>query len=187
MIKLEAFLISCLQSQNWYKPLPGVPYRPLFGFPDRIRQEIPSFKYCNAFGFTAFDPPKKLTPALALAPDVTTDEAKAPSKTPETSAVHDPGPKKIDAVGDPANSKSPTPADKPPVPSDPNLQRPAQSADPANSKFPTPAGDSPVLPDPKLYIQIFQTIRMLHHKVRAHFRQRSNFGRNQTTGRLPYS
>lgn len=176
MIKSEALLINHIQSQNWYKPLLGVPYRPFFGFPDRIRQEIPFFKYCNAFGFTVFDPPRALTPALVLAPDITISEPKSPSKTPEPSAVGDPGPKKTATAedpasaftptvdphpipqpkqtanspdADPANSQSPTPAENNHLLPDPNVQQPTESGDPAYSKSPTPAGKSPVLPDPK--------------------------------------
>lgn len=110
-----------------------------------------------------------MTPALVLVPDVTTNEPKVPSKTPEPSAVGDPGPRKTATAedpasffiptahpdpipqpkqtatspdADPAKSKSPTPADNNPALPDPNAKQPAQSAGPADSK-------SPVLPDPK--------------------------------------
>ena len=118
-----------------------------------------------------------MTPALVLAPDVTTNEPKAPSKTPEPSAIVDPGPRKTAAADDPASfftptahsqpipqpkqtatspdsdpdkSKSLTSADKDPVVPEPNAEQPAQSTDPSYSKSPTPTGEPPVLPDPKV-------------------------------------
>ena len=118
-----------------------------------------------------------MTPALVLAPDVTTNESKAPSKTPEPSAIGDPGPRKTATAEDPASFFTPTPHSQPlpqpkqteippdfdpdksksltstdryPAPPESNAKQPAQSADPSYSKSPRPAEEPPVLPDPSL-------------------------------------
>ena len=122
-----------------------MPYRPFFVFPEKVRQEIPFFKYCNAFWFSVFDPPRALVPGLALTPDVTTGDPKAPSKAPEPSPVSDPGPTKTAANEDPAPSPSPA-AHPQSVPQPQNTAGPSDQH-PGDSTTPTPTDDAPVLPD----------------------------------------
>ena len=149
-----------------------MPYRPFFAFPDKVRQVIPFFRYCDAFWFSVFDPPRALVPGLALAPDVTTDEPTASSKMPMPSPVPDPGPKQTPSDKDPAtapaaadhpqvgpqptdttllpgqvpaNNEPSPPTPKAPIPPDPNVQQPAQSADTPQGEDPTSPGD--VSPD----------------------------------------
>lgn len=93
-----------------------------------------------------FDPPRALTPALVLAPDITTTEPKAPSRTPSPSAIHDAGPRKTATDGDPASS--PTLASHPQIVPQPKHTAISPDADPANDKPPTPADKSPTLLDP---------------------------------------
>ena len=58
--------------------MPGLPYRPYFAFPDRLRS-ISDFKYCDAFSFSVFDPPHTLGPATAMVPDPTTTTPSTPT------------------------------------------------------------------------------------------------------------
>ena len=89
-----------------------------------------------------------MIPALALTPDVTTQEPKAPSKTPEPSPVPDPGPKKTVAIEDPA--PSPTPAAHPQIVPQPKNTAALPQQDPAESKSSSPANRIPVLPSPNV-------------------------------------
>lgn len=57
---------------NWYKPEPGEPYRPLIAMPSQLKQRIPWFSFCENI-FTAYDPPRALRSAPALAPVITRD------------------------------------------------------------------------------------------------------------------
>ena len=119
-----------------------------------------------------------MTPALVLAPDVTTNEPKVPSKTPEPSAISNPGPRKTATAEDPASffthtphsqplprskqtetsldfdpgkGKSLTSTDEYPAPPEPTAkQPPAQSADPSYSKSLRPGEEAPVHPDPSV-------------------------------------
>ena len=64
--------MSLVQESNWYKPEPGEPYRPLVAMPSQLRQKIPWFSFCEDI-FTAYDPPRALRSAAALAPAITPD------------------------------------------------------------------------------------------------------------------
>lgn len=123
-----------------------MPYRPFFAFPDKVRQVIPFFKYCDAFWFSVFDPPRALVPGLALAPDVTTDEPKVPSKVPMPSPVPDPGPKQTPSDKDPATS--PAPADHPQIGPQPTYTAILPGQVPANDIPSPPAHKAPITPDP---------------------------------------
>ncbi|KAL8794952.1 MAG: hypothetical protein Q9195_002534 [Heterodermia aff. obscurata] len=90
-----------VMSENWYTPLPGVPYRPYFAFPEKIRRVIPDFAYCNAFYFNAFDPPRTLKPVDALDPPTTTVHPTPTSQAPRPNSVLDPGPTKTPSKMDP--------------------------------------------------------------------------------------
>ena len=64
--------MSVVQETNWYKPEPGEPYRPLVAMPSQLRQKIPWFSFCEDI-FTAYDPPRALRSAAALAPTITSN------------------------------------------------------------------------------------------------------------------
>lgn len=121
-----------------------MPYRPFFAFPDKVRQKIPIFKYCNAFWFSVFDPPRALAPALALTPDITTVEPKVPSMTPKPTPVHEPGPRQTTTDGDPASFFAPAVHPQPmPHPKDTGI---SSNQDPAISK-PSPIDQATVVPN----------------------------------------
>ena len=66
----KASLANVFQEANWYKPEPGEPYRPLIAMPSQLKQDIPWFSFCEDV-FTAYDPPRALRSAVALAPVIT--------------------------------------------------------------------------------------------------------------------
>ena len=123
-----------------------MPYRPFFAFPDRVRREIPFFKYCDAFWFSVFDPPRALIPGLALTPEVTSDEPQSPSQAPVPSPVPDPGPKKTAVDEDP--KPSPAPAAHPQPGPPPKQTAVISDQDPANNKPSPPTDEAPIQPDP---------------------------------------
>ena len=104
--------------ENFYKPAPGEPYRPLIAIPSQVRSMIPWFQYCTDLWFTGYDPPKTLVPAAAMAPPVTTSDPIDPTVTPQTSATQDPGAKKTAAGGDPITI--PPPLQHAPLPTETN-------------------------------------------------------------------
>lgn len=77
-----------------------------------------------------------MTPALVLAPPLTADEPKAPSRTPEPSAIHNAGPKKTATDPDPASY--PTPASDPQGLPQPGHTTNSFDPDSTNSNPPTP-------------------------------------------------
>ncbi len=107
----ETFAQPCppfsVASENYYKPEPGEPYRPLLAIPSQVRDMVPWFQYCTDLWFTGFDPPRSLVPAAALAPAVTTSDSVAPTIGPQPSASHDPGAMKTAAVWNPMPFPSP--------------------------------------------------------------------------------
>lgn len=82
-----------VQEENWYKPQPGEPYRPLIAMPEQIRKIRPYYSRCTDNFFTGFDPPRTLAPAAALAPTITTRDPETfatvpkPSHTPDAGAI----------------------------------------------------------------------------------------------------
>ncbi|KAL8785001.1 MAG: hypothetical protein Q9195_008812 [Heterodermia aff. obscurata] len=134
-----------IMSENWYKPLPGVPYRPYFAFPDKVRHVVPWFTACNAFWFNAFDPPRTLRPVANLDPSVTTEDPKVSSQAPIPSITQDPGPTKTPPTSDTATSAFLQPANSQPV-SQPKQtaghgQDPAANGDQSLSTILIPGGD----------------------------------------------
>ena len=121
--------MSFVQESNWYKPEPGEPYRPLVAMPSQLRQKIPWFSFCEDI-FTAYDPPRALRSAAALAPAITSDSdpqtkkpVAAPSHTVDSGA-------RITA----ASAKSPSVPMTPPAaqktPSPPTGVDPESNTDP---------------------------------------------------------
>ena len=89
-----------VQEENWYKPQPGEPYRPLIAMPKQILEMRPYFSRCVDNFFTGFDPPRTLAPAAALAPSTTTTSPVAFTTAPKPSPTPDVGAKKT-ANGEP--------------------------------------------------------------------------------------
>ena len=109
-----------VQEENWYKPQPGEPYRPLIAMPKQIRELRAYYSRCTDNFFTGFDPPRTLAPAAALAPTTTTGDPEVSTTVPKPSPTPDAGAKKT------ANIEPPmiTPADRPVVgePQKPDIQ-----------------------------------------------------------------
>ena len=82
-----------IQEENWYKPQPGEPYRPLVALPKQLQKLNTFFERCSDLFFTGFDPPKTLVPAAALSPATTTDQPEAPTSAPKPSPTLDTGAK----------------------------------------------------------------------------------------------
>ena len=115
-------------SENFYKPAPGEPYRPLIAIPSQVRSMIPWFQYCTDLWFTGYDPPRTLIPAAAMAPPVTTSDSIAPTVTPQTGATQDPGAKKTAAGGDPITTHPPL--QHTPLPTETNTKPEPKPKDP---------------------------------------------------------
>ncbi|CAD6592857.1 MAG: hypothetical protein ASARMPRED_006756 [Alectoria sarmentosa] len=105
------FLAENFQEQNWYKPQPGEPYRPLIAIPKQIQKINSFFEGCRDDFFTGFDPPRSLSRATALVPTTTTGDSKIFTTAPKPSPTLDAGAKK---TTDSKISKS-TPAKTPAV------------------------------------------------------------------------
>ena len=98
---------NSVASENYYKPEPGEPYRPLIAIPSQVRDMVPWFQYCTDLWFTGFDPPRSLIPAAAIAPPVTTSDLAALTIAPQPSATQVPGAKQTAAVWNPIPLPSP--------------------------------------------------------------------------------
>ncbi len=97
---------------DWYKPAPGEPYRPLIALPEKVRELDPWWSACtDAYYFTGLDPPRTLrkedaliTPASPAAnhdPTITPDPVQpVPSLPVKTDAMQ---PTK--AAADPSENK----------------------------------------------------------------------------------
>ncbi|KAL9630045.1 MAG: hypothetical protein Q9164_006608, partial [Protoblastenia rupestris] len=111
--KSEPLALSPLmpsQSANWWKPRKGEPYRPLIALPSQIKYDIdPWWANCTDYDFKAFDPPRTLEPAKAMAPKVTADDPKPSPVEAKPSPAQDIPAKETGANDDPA----PSPADTP--------------------------------------------------------------------------
>ena len=80
-----------VQEENWYKPQPGEPYRPLIAMPKQILQMNPLFELCTDNFFTGYDPPKTLSRAVALSPTTTTGDYEDPTIVPKPSPTPNAG------------------------------------------------------------------------------------------------
>lgn len=63
--------MSLVQEADWYKPEPGVPYRPLIAMPSQLKQRVPWLSFCEDIFFSAYDPPTALDSATAFVPVIT--------------------------------------------------------------------------------------------------------------------
>lgn len=95
-------IVLCCKEANWYKPKLGEPYRPLLAMPPQITDLDPAFARCTDGFFTAYDPPRALTPASAMAPATTTGNPVKPQETAAPRSIQDAGP---------AETKAPRPGD----------------------------------------------------------------------------
>ena len=92
---------------QWYKPAPGEPYRPLLAFPSKLTGLDPLWKNCNQGYFTGYDPPRTLDHAAAMAPKVTPPLTPNPDPAAaKPAATQENLPKKTTTPADPANTPS---------------------------------------------------------------------------------
>lgn len=64
---------------QWYKPEPGHPFRPILAFPSsKVLNIDPAWASCSANLFTGVDPPRALGPTNAMAAPVNAQDAFAP-------------------------------------------------------------------------------------------------------------
>lgn len=141
------------QADQWYKPEPGEPYRPIIAFPSKVLEVDPLWNTCSPWFFTGLDPPTMLHPATAMVPlatsaavaDPFTIEAKPkptfddlPSKTAKPPAQLTQPPRNtansIPANGDPdrthGESDTQAPADPGSLSGDHSLNNPEESVGP---------------------------------------------------------
>ena len=93
---LRILLTPIPQEANWYRPEPGVPYRPNIAMPSQLKrklmQEYPffsSYPSCIAGFFAAIDPPHALRTEALLLPPLSPND---PKPAPVPSPTQDPGP-----------------------------------------------------------------------------------------------
>lgn len=99
-----------VQEENWYKPQPGEPYRPLIAMPKQILQMNPLFGLCTDNFFTGYDPPKTLNRATALSPTTTTGDYEHLTIAPKPSQSLDAGARKTLTGENPKITNADTPA-----------------------------------------------------------------------------
>ena len=68
---------------DWYKPAPGEPYRPLIALPEKVRDLDPWWIACTeAYYFTGLDPPRTLQRGAAMATPMSPAANQDPTITP---------------------------------------------------------------------------------------------------------
>ena len=69
---------------DWYKPAPGEPYRPLIALPEKVRDLDPWWNACtDAFYFTGLDPPRALQKEVAMITPAGPAANHGPTTTPD--------------------------------------------------------------------------------------------------------
>ena len=120
---------------DWYKPAPGEPYRPLIALPEKVRDLDPWWSACtDAFYFTGLDPPRTLEKATAMVTPASPAANPDPTITPDPAQPVPALPVQTDA-GQPAKA-----ADDPSDNKNPDGGVPLKQADPQQeeaSKAPT--------------------------------------------------
>lgn len=121
---------------DWYKPAPGEPYRPLIALPEKVRDLDPWWSACtDAFYFTGLDPPRTLEKATAMVTPVSPAANPDPAITPDPAQpvpalpVQTNAGQPAKAADDPSDNKSPN-GGVPPKQADP--QQGDASKDPAD-------------------------------------------------------
>ena len=121
---------------DWYKPAPGEPYRPLIALPEKVRDLDPLWNACtDAFYFTGLDPPRTLQKAGAMVAPTSPAANPDPTVTPDPVQSVPPLPVQTDAgkaAGDPSNNK--------------NLDPSPQAAPPSTGGASNPSPNDGVLP-----------------------------------------
>ena len=99
---------------DWYKPAPGEPYRPLIALPEKVRDLDPWWSACtDAFYFTGLDPPRTLQKATAMVTPVAPAANHDPAITPDPAQPVPALPVQTDAgqpakaADDPSDNKNP--------------------------------------------------------------------------------
>ncbi|KAG8530880.1 uncharacterized protein KY384_004237 [Bacidia gigantensis] len=116
---------------QWYKPEPGQPYRPIIAFPPKLTEIDPAFKGCTARLFTGYDPPRALASETAMADD----QSKAESNPPPPPAPNAKVTANLNMVQDPQTTE--TPATEKQLDNQPQTQ---------SKKIVVPSDASPVQP-----------------------------------------
>ena len=125
---------------DWYKPAPGEPYRPLIALPEKVRDLDPWWNACtDAFYFTGLDPPRALQKAAAMItpaspaanhdPTITPDPAQPVPSLPVKTDTSQPG----KAADDPSQNKNLDP----PQPATPSSNGDAKDPSPIDGVPPT--------------------------------------------------
>ena len=123
---------------DWYKPAPGEPYRPLIALPEKVRDLDPWWTACtDAFYFTGLDPPRTLVKATAMVtpaspaanpdPTITPDPAQPVPALPVQTDAEQPA----KAADDPSDNKNPD-GGVPPTPKQADPQQGEASKVPAD-------------------------------------------------------
>ena len=97
-----------IQEENWYKPEPGEPYRPLIALPRKIKDLDPWYENCTDAFFTGLDPPRTLEIATAMASATAFSATTSNSKS--TPLVPTPSPTQHAGAAKTVNTDRSTPA-----------------------------------------------------------------------------
>ena len=149
---------------DWYKPAPGEPYRPLIALPEKVRDLNPDWGACtDAYYFTGLDPPRTLQRAVAMVTPASPAANHDPTITPDpvqpvpTLPVKTNAEQPVKATGDPSQNKNLVPppeavpsgsgsaSDPSPVNGVPPTSTPGvypQKGDPSKAPAEPPAVDS---------------------------------------------
>ena len=129
---------------DWYKPAPGEPYRPLIALPEKVRDLDPWWSACtDAFYFTGLDPPRTLEKATAMVTPASPAANPDPTITPDPAQPVPALPVQTDAgqpakaADDPSDNKKPDGG----VPPTPTLKQ----ADPQEDEASKPSADPPAV------------------------------------------
>ena len=136
---------------DWYKPAPGEPYRPLIALPEKVRDLDPWWSACtDAFYFTGLDPPRTLEKATAMVTPASPAANPDPTITPDPAQPVPALPIQTDA-GQPAKAADDPSDDKNlggGIPSTPTLKQadPQQGDPPAVDPGTNNKANSPATP-----------------------------------------
>ena len=125
---------------DWYKPAPGEPYRPLIALPEKVRDLDPWWSACtDAFYFTGLDPPRTLEKATAMVTPASPAANPDPTITPDPAQPVPTLPVQTDA-GQPAKA-----ADDPSDNKNPDGGVPLKQADPQQGEASKAPADPPAV------------------------------------------
>ena len=134
-----------------------MPYRPLFAFPEKLRQVLTDFKYFDACLFNVLDPTRTLGPATAMVPKTTSIEPEAPLEVSLPGIILDPGPTIAAASVGSSRPKTQT-----------VLLRSKSQTEPTGNGYPLYGGSSPVVNrDPLNPVEIMQLVVAFDDAIRG--------------------